>query len=779
MTLATIYCIFLLGCPIFIMTKENIENKEIRNIVSFSISHDLARAIWDTPKLLPVNKTILESNDLILAIAVSEGRGHDLLSALVEKHPRFIRILSKAAKDSSFISPSAGEIKFEDRNIHYSPAVSRLFAKARDLAGARPISTDDIVLAELSRPSSFITKALKYAETPEPVLDLAKAISKKIVYREKGSIQINNFGISAEMVEPMIRETVFNETKKDLIQKVTSDKAENVLIRPRWTSEIIDSLENQTITMIVTDLQEEADSVVDSVADQLARDTNNIFAYKNVVKINKGLLEQNSEKAISEALNANRDGIIYLPDLPRFLNIPQLRVAIASESVKIISTLSEKAWNKASGESFFRAVRPIYIESPGVDETVRILSGKKKGLEKRFSGKELQIKITDEAIMKAALLANRYYRQILPPGGALRLITRAATMVKIRNTSLEQLHNEKVELNSEVNVEDVELALGVLTGIEVRPESPEKYLKMEDKLKERIVGQDEAIEVVADAIRRAQAGLKDPKRPIGSFMFMGPSGVGKTELARSLAWFLFDDEEAMVRLDMSEYQEKHTVSRMIGAPPGYIGYDEGGQLTEAVRRKPYSVVVFDETEKAHPEVLNVLLQIMEDGRLTDSQGRAVDFRNTVIIMTGNVGSEYYRVEEEIGRAKIAEAVRLEIKDTFRPEFLNRIDKTVVFNSLKPEHILKIVDIQIRKLNKRLAEQAITLRISKGAKKLLSEEGYSPEYGARPLRRAIQNLIETPISKQILSGGIKAGDNIVSKLSKGKIITVKQEKMQPK
>jgi ATP-dependent Clp protease ATP-binding subunit ClpB len=293
----------------------------------------------------------------------------------------------------------------------------------------------------------------------------------------------------------------------------------------------------------------------------------------------------------------------------------------------------------------------------------------------------------------------------------------------------------------------------------------EKLLRLGEHLHKRVIGQDEAVEAVADAVIRARSGLKDPNRPIGSFIFLGPTGVGKTELARALAEFLFDNENNMVRLDMSEYQEKHTVSRLIGAPPGYVGYEEGGQLTEAVRRRPYSVVLFDEIEKAHVDVFNVLLQILDDGRLTDGQGRTVDFKNTVVIMTSNVGSQLilnYRGGDDPAafeqmKGEVLEALRRQ----FRPEFLNRVDEIVVFHSLSREHLKQIVDIQLQRLRARLAERHIEIELTDGAKEHLAAAGYDPSYGARPLKRAIQKELETPLGRLLLKGDVTDGQTLVA------------------
>ena len=288
----------------------------------------------------------------------------------------------------------------------------------------------------------------------------------------------------------------------------------------------------------------------------------------------------------------------------------------------------------------------------------------------------------------------------------------------------------------------------------------DKLLKMEDALSQRVVGQEEAVHAVATAVRRARAGLQDPNRPIGSFMFLGPTGVGKTELTKALAYFLFDDEHAMVRIDMSEYMEKHSVSRLIGAPPGYVGYDEGGALTEAVRRRPYQVVLFDEIEKAHPDVFNVLLQVLDDGRLTDGQGRTVDFRNTLIIMTSNLGSEYL---VSLGEDQDVDVVRNQVMNVvrqhFRPEFLNRLDDIILFHRLKREQMGQIVSIQLKRLDKLLAERNITLRLDAAARSWLAEKGYDPAYGARPLKRTIQRYLQDPLAEAILSGRISDGQAV--------------------
>ena len=330
--------------------------------------------------------------------------------------------------------------------------------------------------------------------------------------------------------------------------------------------------------------------------------------------------------------------------------------------------------------------------------------------------------------------------------------------IKAAETRLKSMQSEGALLKEEVDPEEIAAIVARWTGIPVSrllEGETQKLIRMEEGLHQRVIGQDDAVKVVSNAVRRARAGLQDPDRPIGSFIFLGPTGVGKTELARALAEFMFDDERAMIRIDMSEYQEKHTVSRLIGAPPGYIGYDEGGQLTESVRRRPYSVVLFDEIEKAHSEVFNVLLQLLDDGRLTDGQGRTVDFRNTVVIMTSNLGNTLW----EGGRVVTREEITKVLQNHFRPEFLNRVDEIVTFHPLEKKHLAGIVDIQLQRVEKLLTDKGYHLEVSKAAREYLADIGYDPNFGARPLKRTIQRELQDPLALKILAGDFLEGDTI--------------------
>ncbi|HZK53141.1 MAG TPA: ATP-dependent Clp protease ATP-binding subunit [Desulfosporosinus sp.] len=493
-----------------------------------------------------------------------------------------------------------------------------------------------------------------------------------------------------------------------------------------------------------------------------------------------------------------------------------LKPALARGELQCIGATTIDEYRKyiEKDSALERRFQPIKVGEPTVEEAILIL----RGLRDRYEAHH-RVKITDEAIEAATRLSHRYISDRFLPDKAIDLMDEAASRVRLASftipTELKSLEAETERLKKEkeaavssqefekaalirdqehmvradlaeqreawknkrnkenamVTPDDITQIVASWTGIPVRKlaqEESERLLHLEDLLHQRLIGQDDAVTAVAKAVRRARAGLKDPKRPIGSFIFLGPTGVGKTELGRALAEAMFGDEKALIRIDMSEYMEKHSVSRLVGAPPGYVGHDEGGQLTEAVRRKPYGVILLDEIEKAHPEVFNILLQVLEDGRLTDTKGRTVDFRNTVIIMTSNVGSSFLRKgamgfsdkkDDKMEYKTMRGHVMEELKRTFRPEFLNRIDELLVFHSLQEEHLEKITEVLMSQVNVRLLEHGLELKVEKSAIKLIAKEGNDPVFGARPLRRAIQRLIEDALSEKILEGEFIAGDKI--------------------
>jgi len=518
-----------------------------------------------------------------------------------------------------------------------------------------------------------------------------------------------------------------------------------------------------------------------------------------------------------------------------------LKPMLARGDIQAIGATTVNEYRKyiEKDKALERRFQPIFINEPTVYETIEILKGLKNRYESFHS-----LNITEDAIVAAAKLSHRYISDRFLPDKAIDLIDEAASKVRVRALTAppdlkeieiniekivrekkkaiesqdfekaaqlrdkeKQLIKEKKEIE-EINIRsrksgkeivsenEITEILSNWTGIPVyklTSSESSKLLRMEDELHKRVVGQDEAIKTVSRAIRRSRSGLKDPKRPIGSFMFLGPSGVGKTELAKTIAEFLFDKEEALIQIDMSEYMEKHSVSKLVGSPPGYIGYDEGGQLTELIRRKPYSVILLDEIEKAHPDVFNILLQIFEDGHLTDSQGKRVDFKNTVIIMTSNLGAREIQKNTPMGFKKIntedlsydeiKEKVMSELKQAFRPEFLNRVDEVIVFHKLQKHQIYSIMDLMVSRVQQQLELQGITIELKKSAKDLLLEKGYDPAMGARPMRRCIQNLIENPLSEKIISGDVKAGQKIeisakdkkmhfeIKKLNRGSVLKV--------
>ncbi|MGE5528551.1 MAG: ATP-dependent Clp protease ATP-binding subunit [Patescibacteria group bacterium] len=552
----------------------------------------------------------------------------------------------------------------------------------------------------------------------------------------------------------------------------------------------------------------------------------------------RGEFEERLKKVMDEIRSAG-DVILFIDEMHTLVGAGAaegaidaaniLKPALARGELQCIgaTTLDEYRKHVEKDAALERRFQPIMVGEPTRAESVLILNG----LRDRYEAHH-RVKITDEAIKAAVDLSDRYITDRFLPDKAIDLIDEASSRVRLKATidppdlkDLEEkvktyqkekesaiqneefekaarLRDEEQKLRAEleaqrrdwqskrgkdeqrVTEEEIAQVVSSWTGIPVaklKEEETERLLKMEEILHQRVIGQEEAIGAVARAVRRARAGLKDPKRPIGSFIFLGPTGVGKSETAKALAEALFGDENAMIRLDMSEYMERHTVSRLVGAPPGYIGYEEGGQLTEKVRRKPYSVVLLDEVEKAHPEVFNVLLQVLEDGRLTDGHGRTVDFRNTVLIMTSNVGANLIERAGPIGFRAVAEdrsedeyqkmkdRIMEELKRTFRPEFLNRIDEVIVFRTLSRDQIKDIVDLMLKSVAKQLGEKGLVLEVTPAARDLLAKEGFDTNYGARPLRRAIQHMIENPLSEEILAGRFKLEDNVVADADGEKLV----------
>jgi len=631
---------------------------------------------------------------------------------------------------------------------------------------------------------------------------------------------------------------VLDQFGRNLTQLARDKKLDPVIGRERETERVMQILSRRQKNnpVLVGEPGVGKTAIVEGLAQAIAADTvPETLTNKQVYTLDLGALVAGSRyrgdfeerlKKVLKEIKTRGDIILFIDEIHTLVGAGAAEGAIDAASILKpmlargelqtigATTLDEYRKHLEKDAALARRFQQVKVEEPSVAHTIEIL----KGLRDRYETHH-RVTITDQALVAAANLADRYISDRFLPDKAIDLIDEAGSRLRIKRMQTppdyKELENEiaqvqqqkkeaveaqrfeeagklrdkekellgmKEQKEAEIKAEGVDLfdevdeeaiaeVLSVWTGIPVyklTEEETAKLLAMEDELHRRVIGQESAIRAVAQATRRTRAGLKDPKRPGGSFIFLGPSGVGKTELAKTLAEFLFGDEQSLIQLDMSEYMEKHTVSRLVGSPPGYVGYEEGGQLTEAVRRKPFSVVLFDEIEKAHPDVFNTLLQILEEGRLTDSQGRSVDFRNTILIMTSNLGTAdlrkanvgFGRADEAVSYERMKEKVNDALKEHFRPEFLNRIDEVIVFHELSKAEVTSIVDLMIKRVTKQLEGQGLGLELTTAAKLHLADRGYDPTLGARPLRRAIQRLVEDPLSERLLWKEFRAGHNIV-------------------
>ncbi len=762
---------------------------------------------------------------------------HILLSLLEQTDGVIPQILERLSVDVGAMrsrldeilraSPKAAIYGHGTNQVFITPRVKRIIDLANEEANRlrdEYISTEHIFLAILSERNTAASKIL----------------ADNGVSRDRVNDAIKDVRGGQRVTDPQAesRYRTLEKYSRDYTRMALEGKLDPVIGRDGEIMRVIQILCRRTKNnpVLIGEAGVGKTAIAEGLAQKIAdADVPEILQGKKVISLDlaamlagsrfRGEFEERLKATIDEVQRSEGEIILFIDELHQVVGAGaaqgaldagnMMKPALARGELQCIgaTTLDEYRQHIEKDSALDRRFAPVYVEEPSVEESIDMLFG----LRDRYEAHH-KVTISDEAVIAAARLADRYVSDRKLPDKAIDLLDEAAAKLRVALYSLPPRLKEmqvvlqrlmadeeaagmareyeraaeykmrRIQLQSEfeqeklrwqqentidevVSAEDIAGVVAQWTGIptsRVLETESEKLLGMEEKLHERIIGQDGAVTAISHAIRRARSGLKDPRRPIGSFIFLGSSGVGKTELARALAEFMFDDEEALVRIDMSEYREQHNVSRLFGAPPGYVGYEEGGQLTEAVRRRPYRVILFDEIEKAHPDIWNALLQILEDGRLTDGQGRTVDFSNTVIIMTSNLGTEFAKKGGALGFVQatdeqaIADHQKIEkaMRETFRPEFLNRIDEIIIFEPLTLAQVENIVDLQLREMAERLAERGLALHLTEPARRWLAQKGWDPAFGARPLRRALQRYVENELSAQLLRGGVRNGDLIV-------------------
>jgi ATP-dependent Clp protease ATP-binding subunit ClpC len=766
----------------------------------------------------------IDTEHILLALIEQPG---GVIPQILERLNVSAAALTERLDSTLKASPKANIFGGGAGQIFITPRVKRIIDLANEEANRLKdeyISTEHIFLAILTERNTPAARILESA-----------GLSRDRVY---DAIQELRGGQRVTDPQAENRYRTLEKYSRDMTQMAREGKLDPVIGRDTEILRLIQILSRRTKNnpVLIGEAGVGKTAIVEGLAQKIANnDVPEILAGKKVVSLDlsgmiagsrfRGEFEERLKSAIEEVQRAQGEIILMIDELHTVVGAGaaqgamdasnMLKPALARGELQCIgaTTLDEFHKHIEKDAALERRFAPIYVEEPSVDDTILML----QGLRDRYEAHH-KIHFSDEALVAAARLADRYVTDRHLPDKAIDLMDEAAAKLRVALYSLpddlkamkneiekmraeeeqsglerdyERAAQKKAErlrleqdfnfqrekweadhqLDEVVDVDDIAEVVNQWTGIpltQMMESEAEKLLHMEERLHERIIGQDEAIHAISDAIRRARSGLKNPARPIGSFIFIGPSGVGKTELAKALAWFMFDDEDSLVRIDMSEYREQHTVSRLFGAPPGYVGYEEGGQLTEAVRRRPYRVLLFDEIEKAHPEVWNALLQILDDGRMTDGQGNVVDFRNTVLIMTSNLGTEYVKKGGTLGflqqkvddeEREAHDKIEKALKGAFRPEFLNRIDEIIMFSPLSLEEMEQIVDLQMKEVQERLSEHDITVELTESARKWLAKEGYDPAFGARPLQRAIQKYVESPLSVELLAGKFKDGATV--------------------
>ncbi len=766
----------------------------------------------------------IDTEHILLAL-IEQPQG--VISQILERLNIDIDHISEMIDQQLRASPKANIYGGGAGQIFITPRVKRVVDMANEEANRLDdeyISTEHLFLAILSERNTAISRLLS-----------DEGITKDRVY---DAIKETRGGQRVTDRKAESRYRTLEKYSRDLSQLAREGKLDPVIGRDEEILRLIQILSRRTKNnpVLIGEAGVGKTAIVEGLAQKIIDgDVPEILSGKRVVSLDLGAMiagsrfrgefEERLKASIEEIQRAEGEIILMIDELHTVVGAGaaqgamdasnMLKPALSRGELQCIGATTLDEYHKyiEKDAALERRFAPIYVEEPSIEETIEML----KGLRDRYEAHH-KVRFSDDALVAAARLSQRYVTDRHLPDKAIDLMDEAAAKLRVALYSLppelkelkagvdrmmaeeelagqerdyeraaekkaQRLRLEKEfrvkrdawevehQLDEVVDEDDIAGVVAQWTGIpvnQVMETEAEKLLNMEERLHERIIGQDEAIHALSDAIRRARAGLKDPRRPIGSFIFLGSSGVGKTEVAKALAEFLFDEDDALVRIDMSEYREQHSVSRLFGAPPGYVGYEEGGQLTEAIRRRPYRVILFDEIEKANPEVWNTLLQILDDGRLTDGQGRIVDFRNTVLIMTSNLGTEFVTRSGTLGFQRSGEGAESEgeakieraLKDTFRPEFLNRIDEVIIFSKLTLEDMVEIVSLQMEQVRERLEDHGLKVSLSDAARNWLAQEGLDPDFGARPLMRAIQKHVESPLSVKILQGEFKEGGQVL-------------------